>query len=262
MRTVEVRVRIVKEVRLKSPVLIEGLPGLGLVGRIAAEHLLKQLRAKKFAEIHSPEFPPHVLIVPDGTIRLIHADLYYWKAAKRSQHDLIILIGDSQGVLPTSFYPIAEKVLDVAQEHGCEFLITLGGFGVGRMSKTPRVFGAATDKQTIAAYKKFGVSFENKAGTIVGAAGLLLGLGMLRGMRGICLMGETHGNYVDARAAKSVLSVLSKALNLNVGLDELDRRAKETEEMISRFEEIQKQAAPVPQAPYIAKKDESTSYIR
>ncbi|MFH0986426.1 MAG: PAC2 family protein, partial [Candidatus Micrarchaeota archaeon] len=38
-----------QEVDLHEPVLIEGLPGLGLVGKLAAEHLVSELKAKKFA---------------------------------------------------------------------------------------------------------------------------------------------------------------------------------------------------------------------
>jgi proteasome assembly chaperone (PAC2) family protein len=72
-------------------------------------------------------------------------------------------------------------------------------------------------------------------------------------------MGETQGNYVDPKAAKSVLDVLKQYMKLNIKLEDLDKKAQETEEMIARFEQIQKsQQQPVPQFP----KDESSTYIR
>ena len=37
--------------KLKDPVFIEGLPGVGNVGRIAAGYLVEELKAKKFAEL-------------------------------------------------------------------------------------------------------------------------------------------------------------------------------------------------------------------
>ncbi len=40
--------------QLRDPVFIEGLPGIGLVGKLAADHLIQELGAVKFAELYSP----------------------------------------------------------------------------------------------------------------------------------------------------------------------------------------------------------------
>jgi hypothetical protein len=86
------------------------------------------------------------------------------------------------------------------------------------------------------------VVFGEANGSIIGAAGLLLGLGKIRKMKGACLMGETHGGYVDAKSAKSVLSVLTKIVGVEVDLNKLEERAKETEKFMKRMEaEIEKQ---------------------
>ena len=47
---------------LEKPIVIEGLPGIGNVGKIAADYLASALNAKRFASIYSPDFPPQVLI--------------------------------------------------------------------------------------------------------------------------------------------------------------------------------------------------------
>jgi len=44
-----------------SAVLIEGLPGLGMIGKIATEYLVKQLKAGRIAELYSPHFAYYVL---------------------------------------------------------------------------------------------------------------------------------------------------------------------------------------------------------
>lgn len=253
-------VYIQKEVDLKSPVLIEGLPGLGLVGKLAADHMIKEIKAEKFAELYSPEFPPQVVIQPDGTVRMMKDEFYFWKAEEKSQKDLLIIVGDHQGINPQSHYELAGKVLDLAGNYGTKTIFTLGGYGVGRLSKEPKVFGAVSHKPLIREFRKHGVVFERVGGSIIGAAGLLLGLGALRGMRGICLMGETHGNYVDPRAAKSILTVLAKALSLKIDLSELDKRAKETEEMIERLETVQKTQQQ--QMPPVGPQAETFPYIR
>ena len=50
------------QIKLKDPILIEGLPGLGMVGNIAMQYLIKQLKAKKFAKLYSPHFPYYVIV--------------------------------------------------------------------------------------------------------------------------------------------------------------------------------------------------------
>ncbi len=54
------------EIEPNNPVLIEGLPGLGLVGKIALRYLIKQLKAKKIAYLYSPHFPYFVLVNKKG----------------------------------------------------------------------------------------------------------------------------------------------------------------------------------------------------
>jgi len=52
--------KIKKMPKLTNPILIEGLPGIGNVGKLAVEHLIDTIKAKKFAEIYSKDFPPQV----------------------------------------------------------------------------------------------------------------------------------------------------------------------------------------------------------
>jgi len=49
-------VRMLEKPKLNDPVLIEGLPGIGFVANISALHLIQELKAKLFAEIHSSSF--------------------------------------------------------------------------------------------------------------------------------------------------------------------------------------------------------------
>ncbi|MBN3037037.1 MAG: proteasome assembly chaperone family protein [Candidatus Diapherotrites archaeon] len=237
----ETYVVVDKEIKLNKPVLIEGLPGLGLVGKIAADYMISELGAKKFAEMYSPFFPPQVVIQPDGTVRMMRNEFYYWHNDDKSKSDLLFIVGDHQGNTPESHYELVSKTVDVAEMLGAKLVYTLGGFATGRLPKKPKVFGAVTDKSMIRSLKSAGVSFERSGVAIVGAAGLLLGESSLRGMKGACLMGETHGQIIDARAAKSVLLVLQNLLDLKLDLGGLEKRAKETEQMIERAEKAKEQ---------------------
>ncbi|HEX16995.1 MAG: proteasome assembly chaperone family protein [Thermoplasmata archaeon] len=216
---------------LKEPILIEGLPGIGNVGKLAIEHLIESIGAKKFIEIYSKDFPPQVFINQNGTIKLVNNELYFWKAKKKNQKDLILLTGDYQGLSSSGQYELADSILRIAKSYNVKQIFTLGGYGLGREVKEPNVLGAATSRRLVNKMKKYGVIFrENEpGGGIIGASGLLLGLGRLYGMEGVCLMGETPGYLVDPKSAKAVLTILSKVLNIEVDLTELERKAREIE---------------------------------
>jgi hypothetical protein len=253
---------IEKKINANNPVLIEGLPGLGLVGKLGADHLIKELGATKFAELHCHEFPPQVMITEESLIKLRKNEFYYWKAKEKGQRDIIILVGDDQGLTVSSQYQICNKVIDFVEGYGTDMIYTLGGYGMQKLTKNPKVYGAVTHKELVGNFKKYDVVFQKTPGSIVGAAGLLLGIGALKGMKGVCLMGETHGNYIDARAAKNVLRVVSESLNLDIHYKDLEKKAKETEEMINKLETLQTQQLPQEGVFPQEKGDESQSYIR
>jgi uncharacterized protein len=229
----DVVVNITERPQLTDAVLVEGLPGIGLVGKLAGDHMKDELKAVKFAEIHSPFLPPQVNIQDDGTIKLVNMELYYWKGSR----DLIFLVGDFQGITPDSQYQLAEAVLDVAQQFNVKRIYTLGGLGTGAITSSPRVFGAATNKGLVAEHEKYNIIFKG-GGAIFGASGLLLGLAIPLNIEAICLMGETHGQIIDAKSAEAVLATLSNILGVQVNMGELEKKAKQTEEQLGQMSKV------------------------
>jgi len=227
--------------KLKNPIFIEGLPGIGNVGKLAVEHFIDSINAIKFAEIYSKDFPPQVFINLDGTVKLVNNEFFYWKAKKFNQRDMILLTGDYQALSSNGQYELAEKILDIAQEFNVKEIYTLGGYGLGHEIKEPKVLCATTDKDLVKTMKKYGAVFKKNepGGGIVGASGLLLGLGEMRGIKGVCLMGETPGYLVDPRSAKAVLSILSKITNIEINLSALEQKAKEIEYIAQQLREME-----------------------
>ena len=89
--------------------------------------------------------------------------------------------------------------------------------------------------------KGYGAVFKKNepGGGIVGASGLLLGLGKLRGMQGTCFMGETPGYLVDPKSAKAVLSIIMKITQVDVSLSALEKKAKEVEQIAHQLKEME-----------------------
>jgi len=232
---------VAKVPKLKDPIFIEGLPGIGNVGKLAVEHLIDSIDASKFAEIYSKDFPPQVFINPDGTIELVKNEFYYWKAKKKDQRDLVLLTGDYQGLSSHGQYELVEKILDIVEELGVKEMFTLGGYGLGQDIEKPKVLCATTDVQLVKKMKKYGAVFKKNepGGGIVGASGLILGLGKIRGLEGTCFMGETPGYLVDPKSAKAVLKILMKITNINVNLSALEKKAKEIEQIAHQLREME-----------------------
>ncbi len=240
METVELSVKA--DPKVKKPIFVEGLPGVGNVGKLAAEHLIDELKATKFGNLVSKDFPPQVFVSGDGTVKLVNNELYYWRAQKKNQRDLILLTGDYQGLTSTGQYEIVDKVLQLLDKYGCQELYTLGGYGLGRMVQKPGVLGAATDKRLVKEMKTYGVQFreDEPGGGIVGASGLFLGLGARRGMSGVCLMGETSGYLVDPKSAQAVLEVLCKILGVTIQFDRLETKARDMDKITQQLREMER----------------------
>lgn len=227
--------------KLDNPILIEGLPGIGNVGKLAVEHLIDSIGATKFAEFYCKDFPPQVFINPDGTIELVKNEFYYWEAKKEKQRNLILLTGDYQGLSSQGQYELVNTILEFSKKLGVKEIYTLGGYGLGQDIRKPKVLCATTHKNLVSEMKKHGAVFKKNepGGGIVGASGLLLGLGKLNGFKGVCFMGETPGYLVDPNSAKAVLKIIKSITGVNIDLSALEEKAKEIEQIAQQLREME-----------------------
>lgn len=225
-------VQIHEKPKLNDPILIEGLPGIGFVANIAALHLIHELKAKLFAEIISDAFQDLAVTTETGGTRSPISEFYYHKRDDGGR-DLIIWYGNTQALTTFGQYELCGCALDLAQELGCRFLITLGGFKIDEAKATPQVYCAATDDETL----REALNLDTKLmhGQIFGIAGILLGLGALRGFKGFSLLVETIGAYPDANATHYALSALNSFLKLNVDVSQLDLAAERTQKILESF---------------------------
>lgn len=237
----ETIINVLEDIELSSPIFIEALPGIGHVGKLAADHIIDELKAVKFAELYSPSFPPQVLVDEDGIVEPMRNEFYYLRDAGEDERDYIILVGNTQGLSPEGQYEICGMILDFVEGYGARRIFTLGGLATGQPVEKARVYGAATSMELVEDLKEHGVIMRSADGGIIGASGLLLGMGRLRGMEGVYLMGETPGYFIDAEAARALLEVLLEMTKLEVDLEKLEERAEETKKMISKAQQMEQE---------------------
>lgn len=226
------KIEVYEKPELNDPVLIEGLPGIGFVANIAALHLIKELKAKRFAEIVSASFQDFAVITEGGGSSSPINELYYCKRGDGGR-DLIIWYGNTQALTTSGQYELVGKVLDLVQELGCRFVISIGGFKKDEVQNVPGIYTAATDMKTIKEALDLGTKVM--VGHIFGIAGILIGLGKLRNLKGFSILVDTLGMYPDANATRHALKTVGKYLNLDVDLSKVDATANQTKKALESF---------------------------
>ena len=153
-----------------------------------------------------------------------------------SSKDLILLTGDSQPVVPGSEYVLSEQILDLITKFKISNIYSLASYVTGTFVNDPKIYGTATNPEMIKSFRSFNISTLDN-GNITGMNGLILGLGKLRGIEGICLLGETSGYVIDEKASKNLLEILNNVLGININMDEMNKRSKDTEILIKNLEQ-------------------------
>lgn len=197
---------------LKTPIFVQGLPGFGNVGKIAAQLLIKFCGAKPFVEMYSPSFPDYVSINSKG---ICHLPRYEFYAAPMEKNDFIVMTGDTQPSFDdvVAHYTICGEVMDFIKKQGCHLVVTIGGMPI--TEEKAQVYVAATSPRLAQEFMDKGAVIYSK-GRIVGATGLMLGLAKENKMEGVCLLGSTSGFTADRGAGFSVFKFLMKALGNEV----------------------------------------------
>jgi uncharacterized protein len=249
-------VRLKENFELKKPIMVVGLPGVGLVGKLVAEHLIDELKAEKIIEVYSPHFPPQVLVNNDCTVRPVSNMIFHGIA---NGNDIIFLVGDHQSTTSQGHYELCTLYLDIAEEFKVSRIYTLGGYPTGKLNSDETVLGVANNTRLIEEIKKYGVEFRESepSGGIVGASGLLVAFSGMRGIDAACLMGMTPGYLMDPKSAQFLLKVLCKIFEIDVNTDSLVKKAEEMESILERLKEKEEQQT----FPEVKPTDEDLRYI-
>jgi len=197
---------------LENPVFVQGLPGFGNVGRIAAHLLIKFCEAKPFAELYSPSFPDYVSLSSKGICYLPRYEFY---SAPMEKNNLVIMTGETQPSFDdvVAHYHVCSEIVDFVERLGCHFIVTMGGVPITE-DKT-QVYVAATSPRLATEFMEQGAVIYSK-GRIVGGTGLTLALAKERKIKGVCLLGTTTGFKADRGAGFLVFKFLMKALGKEI----------------------------------------------
>ncbi len=202
--------------KLKNPTLIEGFPGLGLVGTISASYIVEKLKMKPMGYITSEKFPP--LAAVHGKIPLHPARIYC-----SEKHNLIVFI--SEFVIPMdAVHELADELFQFAEKNKVSQIISLGGITIkGEQDTVYAIASTQKMRDTLSKYKAIKLIDE---GATTGVTGVLLARGAILEFPVASLLAESHEEYIDPKAASMVLEIVHGMLGIEIDTSELERESK------------------------------------
>jgi proteasome assembly chaperone (PAC2) family protein len=219
-----------KELKIKTPILIEGMPGIGNVGKIAMDIIIEETKATLWKSFFSNDMPNSVFVNEDNLIDLPRIGLYHKRIKNQ---DYLFLTGDIQPTSESSSYEFCSIITKIFAELKGRHVITLGGIGLAEIPENPKVYITGNNKQfleqTITQLNRKKLAIETKiygvVGPILGVSGLLLGVTKKNGINAYSLLSETFGHpiYIGLKGAKSILAVLDKNYSLGISFKKLDK---------------------------------------
>jgi uncharacterized protein len=219
--------------KIKDPVLIEGMPGIGNVGKISMDILIEETKAVLVTSFYSKNLPNSVFVNENNLIDLPKIGLYYKRI---NGQDYLFLTGDVQPVTESASYSFCDIIIQMFKDMNGKHIVTLGGIGLSNIPETPKVYITGNDKKFVedisVILKKKKLLFESKiygmVGPIIGISGLLLGIAKRHDVKAYCLLSETFGHpvYVGLKGAKALLAILISQYNFSVKLEKLDKEIK------------------------------------
>jgi uncharacterized protein len=227
--------------KMKRAVFIEGLPGIGNVGKVAVDFLVSKLKADKICEISSYSMPHSVFVTENDLIEMPSIEIYH---VKHGATDFLFLTGDVQPIDEFSCWEFCDQLLDYLQQFGVKEIVTTGGIGLQEIGKVPKVYVTGNGKEIVKRYVD-GTQASSKiygvVGPIVGVTGLLLGLAARRKIPAVALLAETIGHpmYLGIKGAREILKLLDIKYNYKIDLKDLDKEIKEIEgEVMKRTKDL------------------------
>jgi uncharacterized protein (TIGR00162 family) len=233
----EWKITTLKKLKINKPVLIVGMPGIGNVGKIAADIMVDQLKAERIVSFFSFCLPNSVFVQENNMVELPRIEM---KHKRKGNNDFLFLVGDVQPMKEEDAYAFASAVLSVAVKYNCREIVTLGGIGLGELPVSPRVFCTGNDKKFIDEFVKLGANnkLHGVVGPIMGISGLLLGLSKGDGkeakIRAVSLLIETfaHPMHIGLREAKELMGILEKKYKLGVDMKKVESDIKKLEKSL------------------------------
>ncbi|MCS7115258.1 MAG: proteasome assembly chaperone family protein [Nitrososphaerota archaeon] len=202
----------------KGAFMIFGFPDVGLVGVIAASHLIAELNLTEVAYLDSKLLPP-VIVLHEG---LPHSSIRVFG------NDQILLAVSETPLREDLVYPIMHALIDWGREKGVKMMISLGGIPVEERQDLEelKVFAAASNPEMLKMAQDKGLEILRE-GYMVGPQAIMLQYCAILGMPALTLLAQCFFNYPDPEAAAKALEQLANITGIKVDVSKLLEKGEE-----------------------------------
>jgi len=235
-----------EDVSLDEPTMVEGFPGVGLVGKLATDHLTEAFEMCHYANVYCEGLPP-VATYERGDGELVPPVRLY----ADPERDLLALRSDVP-VSPAAALEFAECLADWLDT---DAVTPVYLSGIGREhddDEPPALYGVSTGGASDR-LSAVGIDPPTEAGLVSGPTGALLNHSMRTGTRAFGLIVEASQRFPDPQASAHLLEAgIGPLLDVEIPVQELTERAEEIRQAKRRLakqmqsaEESSSQARPL-----------------
>jgi uncharacterized protein len=210
-----------EEVSLDRPVLIEGFPGVGLVGKMAVDHIIDALEMDLYANVYCDSIPPVATYRKDERQLVTPVRLYV-----DAERNLLALQSD----VPIGPEAATEFGDCVADWFATEEVVPIYISGLPRkIDEKRQLYGVASGEGT-ERLADAGIDRPAEMGLISGPTGALLTHAIKNDTAAVGLIVETNPQLPDPEAAQVVIEDgIEPIADITVSTEDLSTRAAEIE---------------------------------
>ncbi len=212
-------VKIVERTEIPSgSIMLFGFPDVGLVGVIAASHLIEELNLTEVAYIDSNLLPPLIVLhegLPHSSIRIF------------GNQNILLAVSETP-ISADVIYPVMNALIDWGKSKKAEMMVSLGGIPIEdrQNAKDLKVFAAVSNPEMLKTVYSRGVE-PLMEGYMVGPQAIMLLRCAHIGLPAMALLAQCFLNYPDPEAAAEVLKGLDKMTGIKVDTTKLLEKGEE-----------------------------------
>jgi uncharacterized protein len=199
-------------------VMFFGFPDVGLVGVIAASHLISELNLTEVAYLDSRLLPPLIVLhegLPHSPIRIF------------GNHSILLAVSET-AISADTIYPIMHALIDWGRSKNVKKMISMSGIPAEDRQDIEKlkVFAAASSPETLKTVQDKGVQVL-KEGYMVGPQAIMMQYCANTSVPAITLLAQCFFNYPDPEAAAALLKELTKIAAVKVDVSKLLEKGEE-----------------------------------
>ena len=197
--------------------ILEAVPGIGNVGKIVIDGLVKKHPSRTLGWIIHPDFPPHANLDEEGLIRPPRLELK--SILIPNGETLVGITGLMQPMTAAGQFEVSESILELASKSSAPRLLVLAGLASGPEDRSIHVICANARFRSELEASDIIVSREQPNSGMIGIAGMVLSLSSLKGVNAAGIIAETVGTSCDVMAADRMAKWIEQAFDIPLDLD-------------------------------------------